>query len=322
MSKTYAIGIDMNNTKTTIGIVDAQGNIINKKSISSDYENIAEYIDAIYNHLSSLIEEQGGRDKIIGIGMAAPDSNYFTGCLEFTPDHKWKGSTPITQILSDNLQLPITLTNNANAAAIGELEYGLANGLKDFILISLDDEVSRGTVANGEIIHGHKLFSGKTGHINLHNKRGRICNCGRKDCLEAYCSTDGLVTTALELLSTNTNDSILRNIPQQELTFEHIFEASTKGDKLAKETYLFTAHLIGQVLSDLIAYSSPKAFIFSGKIAMNNEFFIQAIRTSFESNLMDVYKGKTKIVTSKLNHTDSIILGSSLLVLKSEFAEA
>lgn len=322
MSKTYAIGIDMGNTTTSIGIVDTQGNVINKSSISSDYQNITEYIDVIYNHLSVLIEQQGGISKIKGIGIASSEGNYFTGCVEFTSNHKWSGNTPIAQILSDKLHVPVTLTNNANAAAMGEMEYGIAQGMKDFILLSLDNEVCRGSVANGEIIYGHKIFTGKSGHINVHNDRGRVCKCGKKDCLETYCSTDGIVTTALEILSTTTEDSVLRNIPQSELTFEDISQASTKGDKLAREVYRFTGDILGQLLSDLIAYSSPKAFVLSGKVAKSNEFFIQTIKESFEANLLKIYEGKTKILPSNIENTDAIILGTSLLAWNSKLIEA
>lgn len=313
MSKTYAIGIDMGNTTTSIGIVDTQGNIINKSSISSDYQNITEYIDAIYDHLSVLIAQQGEIKNIKGIGLASSEGNYFTGCIEFAPEHRWNGNTPITQILTKKLQIPITLTNNANAAAMGQMEYGIARGMNDFILLSLDNEVSRGTVANGEIVYGHKIFSGKSGHINMHNDRGRICKCGKKDCLEAYCSTHGMVSTTLELLASSNEESILRNIPQNKLTFENVYEALLKEDKLAKEVYHFTADLLGQLLSDLVAYSSPKAFILSGNVAKSNEFLRQAIQESFEANVLKIYAGKTKILTSKIDDSDAVILGASLL---------
>lgn len=322
MSKTYAIGIDMGNTNTAIGIVDTQGNVIDKSSISSDYQNIYQYIDAIYNHLTVLIEQHGGVDNIIGIGIASSEGNYFTGCIQYSSNHKWNGDTPIAQILSERLKLPVTLTNNANASAMGEMEYGIAQGMRDFILLSLDSEVCRGTVANGEIIYGHKIFSGKSGHINVHNDRGRICKCGKKDCLEAYCSTDGIVFTALELLSSTTEDSILRYIPRNELTFEDVYKASIQEDKIAREVYRFTADLLGQLLSDLIAYSSPKAFILSGEVAHSNEFFIQTIQESLEANLLKIYAGKTKILISDIKNADAIILGTSLLAWNSKLIES
>lgn len=322
MTKTYAIGIDMGNNITSIGIVDTQGNIINKSSVNSNHQHINEYIDSIYNHLSILIEQQGGIDNIKGVGISSPDGNYFTGCVEFAPEHSWSGNTPIAQILADKLQLPVTLTNGANAAAMGEMEYGIAQGMKDFILISLDDEVCRGAVANGEIIYGHNIFSGKSGHINVHNDRGRVCKCGRKDCLEAYCSTDGIIATALELLTSSKETSTLRNIPQNQLTFENIYEASIQGDSLAKEAFRFTGDILGQLLSDLIAYSSPKAFILSGKVAKSNEHFIQAIEKSFEDNLLQIYAGKTKILTSDIENSEAIILGTSLLACNAKLVDA
>lgn len=322
MSKTYAIGIDMGNTSTTIGIVDTQGNVIKKISISSDYQNISQYIDAIYNLLSVLIEQNGGINNIRGIGIASPEGNYFTGCIQYPLNHKWNGDTPIAKLLSERLQLPVVLTNNANAAAMGEMEYGIAQGIKDFILLSLDNEVCRGTVANNEIIYGHKIFTGKSGHINVHNDRGRACKCGKKDCLESYCSTDGIVFTAQELLSSTSDESILRNIPQNQLAFEDVYKASILGDKLAREVYRFTADLLGQLLSDLIAYSSPKAFVLSGKVAHSNDFFIQTIQESLEANLLKIYAGKTKILISDIENSDAIILGASLLAWKSELIES
>lgn len=322
MSKTYAIGIDMGNTNTSIGIVDTQGNVISKSTINSDDQNISQFIDAIYNHLTLLIEQNGGGNNIIGIGIASPEGNYFTGCIQYPSNHKWNGDTPIAQILSERLQLPVILTNTANAAAMGEMEYGIAQGMKDFMLLSLDNEVCRGTVANGEIIYGHKIFSGKSGHINVHNDRGRICKCGKKDCLESYCSTDGIVFTALNLLSSTTDESILKHIPENELTFEDVYQASIKGDKIAKEVYRFTADLLGQLLSDLIAYSSPKAFVLSGKVAHSNDFFIQTLQESLEANLLKIYAGKTKILISDIGNSDAIILGTSLLAWDSKLIES
>lgn len=321
MNKTYAIGIDMGNTSTSIGIVDTQGNVISKSSFDSDSLTITEYIDTICNRLSVLIEQQGGKDKIKGIGIASSEGNYFTGCVDFSSEHKWSGNTPIAEILSDKLQLPVTLTNTANAAAAAEMHYGITQGMNDFILLSLDNEVYRGAVANGEVIYGHKIFTGKSGHINVHNDRGRICKCGKKDCLEAYCSTDGIVKTALELLSSTTEDSILRITPQDELTFENVYDASIKGDKLALEVYRFTADLLGQLLSDLIAYSSPKAFVLSGKVACSNAFFIKTIQESFDANLLQIYIGKTKILTSAIEDSNAIILGTSLLAWNSKLVE-
>lgn len=320
MSKTYAIGIDMNNINTSIGIVDSQGNITNKSSISSDHQNIAEYINALHNHLTIQINQIGDFEKIKGIGIASPQGNYFTGCLEFPPMHRWSGNTPIVEILSERLQLPVTLTNNANAAAMGEMEYGIAQGMNDFILLSLDKELHRSAVANGEIIYGHKAFVGKSGHTNVHNDRGRICKCGKKDCFEAYCSTDGIVATVIELLSATPQNSVLRNIPQNKLTFDDIHQALIIGDKLAEEVYLFTADLLGQLLADLAAYSSPKAFILSGRVSNSNSFFIEAIKNAFKANVLKIY-AKTKILTSNIENIDAVILGTSLLVLRSELAE-
>lgn len=322
MIKTYAIGIDMGNTVTSIGIVDTQGCIVDKKMIDSYFQNITEYIDEIYKLVSVLIEQQGGIDKIAGVGISSSDSNYFTGCLQFSPEYSWGGNIPIVQILTDKLRLPVALTNRANAAAMYQMQYGTARGMNDFILLSLDQDVCRGAVANGEIIYGHKVFTGKAGHINVHNDRGRVCKCGKRDCLEAYCSTDGIVATALELLVSNDMPSVLRNIPESDLTFEVINEAAIQGDGVAKEVFRFTGEILGQSLSDLTAFSSPKAFILSGKVAKSNEFFIEVIQKSFQESLFHVYAGKAKILISDIDGSDAVIQGASLLARNTKRVEA
>ena len=212
MEKPYVIGIDIGGTNTVFGVVDARGTILYSGSIKTGhYDDINDYVKALGDGLQNVINSAGGKDKIKGIGVGAPNGNYFNGCIEFAPNLPWKGKIPLAQMISDQTGgIPVTLTNDANAAAIGEMTYGAARGLKDFIVITLGTGVGSGIVIGGNLVYGHDGFAGELGQVIVRRENGRLCGCGRHGCLEAYASATGVARTACELLMTRTEESLLR----------------------------------------------------------------------------------------------------------------
>ena len=236
MEKPYVVGIDIGGTNTVFGIVDARGTIIASDSIkTAAYEKADEYVDEVCKHLLPLINTYGGADKIKGIGIGAPNGNYYNGTIEFAPNLPWKGLIPLAAMFEERLGIPTTLTNDANAAAIGEMTYGAARGMKDFIMITLGTGVGSGIVVNGQMVYGHDGFAGELGHVIVRRENGRLCGCGRHGCLETYCSATGVARTAREVLTARTDESLLRAIPAEQITSKDVYDAAVKGDKLAQE---------------------------------------------------------------------------------------
>ena len=268
MEKPYVVGIDIGGTNTVFGIVDARGTIIATDSIKTGaYEQAENYVDEVCKKLLPLIVANGGVDKIKGIGVGAPNGNYYNGTIEFAPNLPWKGVIPLAAMFEERLGIPTALTNDANAAAIGEMTYGAARGMKDFIMITLGTGVGSGIVINGQMVYGHDGFAGELGHTIIRRENGRICGCGRHGCLETYCSATGVARTAREFLTARTEPSLLRSIPAEEITSKDVYDAAVQGDKLAQDIFDFTGTILGEALADFIAFSSPEAIIlFGGEI--------------------------------------------------------
>ena len=264
MEKPYVVGIDIGGTNTVFGIVDARGTIIASSSIKTGaYEDVNDYVDEVCKNLLPLIIANGGVDKIKGIGIGAPNGNYYSGTIEFAPNLPWKGVIPLAAMFEERLGIPTALTNDANAAGIGEMTYGAARGMKDFIMITLGTGVGSGIVINGQLVYGHDGFAGELGHVIV-DRNGRACGCGRKGCLETYCSATGVARTAREFLVQRTEPSLLRNIPADEIQSKDVYDAAVKGDKLAQDIFEFTGRILGQALADFIAFSSPEAIVLFG----------------------------------------------------------
>ena len=245
MSKPYVVGIDIGGTNTVFGIVDARGTIIASGSIKTQkYNQVEDYVTDLYTELSRLLEQENATDKIMGIGVGAPNGNYFNGTIEFAPNLPWKGVIPLAQMLSDRFGIPVSLTNDANAAAIGEMTYGAARGLKDFIMITLGTGVGSGIVINGQLVYGHDGFAGELGHVIIRRTNGRLCGCGRTGCLEAYTSATGVARTAREFLEIRKDDSLLRQIPIQDITSKDVYDAAVKGDKLSSEIFDYSGTIL------------------------------------------------------------------------------
>lgn len=311
--KLYTVGIDIGGTNTVFGIVDEQGHILSHDGIKTkDYPDINVYADTVAGHLRSLIETAGGIELINGIGVGAPNANYYTGQIEQAPNLPWKGTIPLARMLRERLTLPVTLTNDANAAALGEMTYGVAHGMKDFIMITLGTGVGSGIVINGRLVYGHDGFAGELGHVIV-RRGGRLCGCGRRGCLETYCSATGIVRTVHEMLSSTDTPSLLRDIPLDKVTSKDIYDAAEQGDKLALEIFRFTGTVLGEAFADFIAFSSPEAIVLFGGLAKAGEYIMAPIREAMDANVMSIYKGKTRLLTSALKDSDAAVLGASAL---------
>lgn len=314
MSKPYVVGIDIGGTNTVFGIVDARGNVIASNSIKTGkHANIEDYIEELKTALNKLIEAHDAKDKIHGIGVGAPNSNYFTGTIEYATNLPWKGVVPLAKLLTEAFGVPVAVTNDANAAAIGEMTYGAARGMKDFIMITLGTGVGSGIVVNGQLVYGHDGFAGELGHVIVKPSNGRMCGCGRTGCLETYCSATGGARTAREFLEIRTDPSRLRDLPIEEITSKDVYDAAIAGDKLAREIFQYTGEIMGRAFANFVAFSSPEAIILFGGLARAGELLMKPIKESMDRNMLNMFKGKTKLLLSELKESDAAVLGASAL---------
>ena len=314
MSKPYVVGIDIGGTNTVFGIVDARGNVIASNSIKTGkHANIEDYIAELKVALNKLIEAHDAKDKIHGIGVGAPNSNYFTGTIEYATNLPWKGVVPLAKLLTEAFGVPVAVTNDANAAAIGEMTYGAARGMKDFIMITLGTGVGSGIVVNGQLVYGHDGFAGELGHVIVKPSNGRMCGCGRTGCLETYCSATGVARTAREFLEIRTDPSRLRDLPIEEITSKDVYDAAIAGDKLAREIFRYPGEIMGRAFANFVAFSSPEAIILFGGLARAGELLMKPIKESMDRNMLNMFKGKTKLLLSELKESDAAVLGASAL---------
>lgn len=313
MDKPYAIGIDIGGTNSVFGVVDKRGHIICQGSIKTGaYKEINDYVANLSAGVQEVIDQVGGSNNIKGIGVGAPNGNFFTGCIEFAPNLPWKGVIPLAQMLSDRLNVPVALTNDANAAAIGEMTYGAARGMKDFIVITLGTGVGSGIVVNGQLVYGHDGFAGELGHTTI-RRDGRICGCGRKGCLETYSSATGVARTAREFLETRKSDSLLRALDPKEITSKDVYDAAVQGDELAKEIFESTGQILGESFADFVSFSSPEAIILFGGLTKAGKLIFDPVRKAMEENLLTIYKNKVRLLMSELKESDAAVLGASAL---------
>ncbi len=313
VEKPYVVGMDIGGTNTVFGIVDSRGNVLTSSSIrTQQYEKIDDYVDAACTKLLELVNTVGGVEKIKGLGIGAPNGNYYKGTIEFAPNLPWKGVIPLAKLFEERLGIPTALTNDANAAAIGEMTYGAARGLKDFIMITLGTGVGSGIVVNGQLLYGHDGFAGELGHVIV-NREGRLCGCGRHGCLETYCSATGVARTAREFLVARSEDSLLRNIPAEEIVSKDVYDAAVQGDKMAQDIFEYTGRILGEALANAIAFSSPEAIVLFGGLARSGDYILNPIKRAIEENVLKIYKGKTEILLSQLKDADAAVLGASAL---------
>lgn len=317
MNLSYVIGVDMGGTNTAFGVVDARGNILYRGEISTgDYVTGEEYVEALGTAINTVVEQNGLTGQIKGIGMGVPDGNMNDGTIVRAANIPWAKHIvfPLTQQLTGKTGLPCKLTNDANAAALGEMIYGSAKGMKDFIVITLGTGVGSGIVCNGQLVAGHDGFAGELGHVITIRHNGRTCGCGRSGCLETYTSATGVARTAREFLELYPGKkSLLRDINYRPITSKDVFDAAEKGDPLAIDIFNFTGRILGESISDFIAFSSPQAIILFGGLAHAGKYLLEPLNEAIDKNILHLYKGKTKIIVSQLNDAEAAILGASAL---------
>ncbi len=309
-----AVGIDIGGTGTKFGIVDRNGNILFSSEISSrNHAQVEGFIDELHENLTAMIEKVGGPARIKGIGVGAPNGNYYTGTVEYAPNLPWKGIIPFSKMMETKFKIPVVLTNDANAAAIGEMMYGAAKGMRDFIMITLGTGVGSGIVANGKLVYGHDGFAGELGHtITIPNGRYHE-GTGKYGSLESYASATGVKLTALEILEKTTEYSILRDVPKNKLDSKKVYEAAIAGDKVAKEIFEFTGQILGLALANFVMFSSPEAIILFGGLTKAGDLLLKPTIANMEANLIQVFQNKVKILVSHLREADAAILGASAL---------
>ncbi len=310
MAQTLALGIDIGGTNTSFGIVDRRGQIVEKGKMSTAGATVAEYIDTLKEKVFALIDKVG-KENIVAAGVGAPNANYYTGEIMYAPNLPWEGTIPLAKLLREALHMNVTITNDANAAALGEMIYGAARGMKDFIVITLGTGVGSGFVANGQLIYGHDGFAGELGHA-IAVRDGRLCGCGRHGCMERYCSATGIKITAEEWLKERTDETLLRAY-EGGISAMHIHEAALLGDKMALEIFDYTGRILGQTLADAVTVTSPQAIIFFGGLARSGKLLLGPVQKYMEENLLRIYKNKIAIIPSDLPDADAAILGASAL---------
>lgn len=315
--KEVVVGIDIGGTFTKFGIVDREGNCMAENSVStnSDETNgIGEYLNMLAKAIKTQLDTIPNVE-LKGIGIGAPNGNYYKGTIEHAPNLKWKGIVPFVELFKRHFNVPIVLTNDANAAAIGEMIYGGAKGMKDFIVITLGTGLGSGIVANGELIYGNDGFAGELGHTIVFPE-GRTCGCGRKGCLETYASATGLRRTAFQIMANSTDDSPLRNITFNDITSEMIANAAKSGDKVALDAFEYTASLLGYKLADTVTHTSPEAIFLFGGVAKAGDLILVPTKQHLEKNLLPIFKNKVQVLLSGLSDVNAAVMGASAMAWK------
>ena len=314
--KNFVVGVDVGGQTTKIGVVDTRGEVLTQSVIRTDtYGTDAEaYITALADAIKKVVEAAGKTGEIRGVGVGAPNGNYYTGEIAFAPNLAWAANSSVafSKGLSEKLDgIPVSLTNDANAAAVGEMAYGVARGMKNFIMITLGTGVGSGIVINGQVVYGHDGFAGELGHTCVVRNNGRTCGCGKQGCLEAYCSAIGVAKTANEWLAASEEPSVLRQC--ESITSKDVYDAAKEGDALALRVFEYTGTLLGRQFADFVAFSAPEAIVLFGGLARSKEFLYEPILNAMNENLLAIWKGKVKILFSSLKESDAAILGASAL---------
>lgn len=313
MKQPLVVGIDIGGTNTVFGLVNQEGEILIREKVSTEHFPLAEDLVAVVcEHIKKAMAPYAATHELKGVGIGAPNGNHFKGTIEFAPNLKWKGIVPIAQLFSEHLEVKALLTNDANAAALGEMIFGGAKGMKDFIFITLGTGLGSGIVANGELIYGHDSCAGEIGHVIMFPD-GRQCGCGRKGCLETYCSATGIKRTYSDLLISRHEKT---NLTAGMADAKYIFDRALQGEEAAIEAFEYTGRILGLALANSVAYTSPEAIFLFGGLALSDQFIFAPTIKSFEENLLHIYKNKIKILPSELKENTAPILGAASLIWK------
>ena len=314
MQKPYVLGLDMGGTNSVLGVVDARGHVLGRTSIKTQaYRDINDYVNALYQEAEKIIEPLGGMEMVRGIGAGVPNGNFYTGYIQEAMNLPWQ-TVPFAQLVSERFGLPCRITNDANAAAMGEMTYGAAKGMKNFIMITLGTGVGSGIVIDGNVVYGHDGFAGELGHTTaVRGENARPCNCGKMGCLEAYASATGVARTAKEILTSTTKDTLLRQLDVDNITSKDVYDAAEQGDEVAKEIFDFTGTILGQQLADFIAFSAPEAIVLFGGLTKSGDWIKRPIEEAMNNNVLPLWKNKVKVLFSDLKEADAAVLGASAL---------
>ena len=315
IEKPYVIGLDMGGTNSVFGIVDQRGTIKSQTVISTRaYPDFDDYVKASVEALQPALDSVGGIENVRAIGIGAPNANYYTGNIENAANLVWRGIVPCAQKFEEALGIPCRVTNDANAAAMGEMTYGVARGMKNFIMITLGTGVGSGIVVDGKIVYGSDGFAGELGHFVVdHTPAGRKCGCGRSGCLETYCSATGVARTAREILEKSDARSLLREMNPAEITSFDVFKAAEKGDPVALEIFEFTGRMLGTACADFTTFNTPEAFVFFGGLTKAGDYLMNPLRKAYDENVLSLFKGNAKLLISSLNGSEAAVLGASAL---------
>ena len=314
MQKPYVLGLDMGGTNSVLGVVDARGHVLGRTSIKTQsYRDINDYVNALYEEAQKIIEPLGGMEMVRGIGAGVPNGNFYTGYIQEAMNLPWQ-TVPFAKLVSERFGLPCRITNDANAAAMGEMTYGAAKGMKNFIMITLGTGVGSGIVIDGNVVYGHDGFAGELGHTTaVRGENARPCNCGKIGCLEAYASATGVARTAKEILTSTTKDTLLRQLDVDNITSKDVYDAAEQGDEVAKEIFDFTGTILGQQLADFIAFSAPEAIVLFGGLTKSGDWIKRPIEEAMNNNVLPLWKNKVKVLFSDLKEADAAVLGASAL---------
>ena len=315
----YTIGLDLGGTNAVFGIVDGQGNILEHTSIKTkEYDSAEKFVNAAVESLTPIINKVGGINKIEGMGIGAPNSNYYDGTIAYAPNIAWAHDcvVPFAKMFSDKLSIPVSITNDANAAALGEMAYGVARGMKNFIMLTLGTGVGSGIVINGQMVYGSDGLAGELGHVTMRRENGRLCGCGKHGCLEAYCSATGVARTAIEFLQQTDEPSLLREMKPEDITSLEVSKAAARGDALACRVYEFTGKMLGEACADFTTFCSPEAFVFFGGLTKAGDLLMKPLLKSYDENVMGVFRGKAKFLISCLDGAGAAVLGASAIAKK------
>lgn len=313
ITKPYVIGLDLGGTNSVFGIVDARGNIVATTAIKTQaYPDFDDYVKASVDALMPIIDTVGGIEKIKALGIGAPNGNYYNGTIEYAANLVWQGVVPIAKKFEEALGIPVIVTNDANAAAVGEFTYGVARGMKNFIMITLGTGVGSGIYINGQLVLGCDGLAGELGHLTV-VPGGRTCGCGRKGCLETYCSATGVARTAREYLDKRDTPSLFRDIKPEDITSFEVYKAAVAGDELAKEIFEVTGSMLGEACANFALFCSPEAFIFMGGLTKAGDLLMKPLQKAYDEHVLSVYKGKAKLMLSGLKDSETAVLGASAL---------
>ncbi|MCW3109224.1 MAG: hypothetical protein JWQ09_3730 [Segetibacter sp.] len=315
VSPNLAIGIDIGGTNSEYGIVNHRGEILIKGKIRTDtYSTVEPYINELYDNLMPIVETYRKVGNIIGIGVGAPNANYYKGIIEYAPNLRWSGVVPLAQLITERFGLPCMLTNDANAAALGEMIYGAAKGFKDFIMVTLGTGMGSALVCNGQLVYGQDGYAGELGHTTIIRGGRKHWKTDLLGSLESYVSATGVMLTAKEMLQQSNEESLMRQYDFDEIDSLLVYECAIQGDKIAQEVYRFTGQLLGEALANFVMVTSPEAIVLFGGVIKAGDLFLQPAREHMEKNLLPLYKNKVKLILSELNEADAAILGASTLV--------